>query len=125
MVLYDSPGFESDNEIRAVENLITQKNNSLNEGKNGIHCVFYVLNKSCERTIQERELPLIAKLIRQSKDIFIIITHAENEENSEEFIEAVKIQIMQNTKDNESFKNLKDIFTQLNSKILINIKDLD
>ena len=108
LVLYDSPGLESEDDIKAVENLIKQKNESLNEGKNRIHCIFYVLNTSSERGFLKGEPPFLANLIRKDMDIFIISTHAETEENSEEFIEATRIQIMQNANGSEPFEELRN-----------------
>lgn len=108
LVLYDSPGFESDDNIKSVQKLITQKNESLNEEKNRIHCIFYLLNKNSERGFLSKEYPFIASLIKQKIDIFIVTTHAESINNSEEYIEETRIQILQNSNGNENIENLRD-----------------
>lgn len=108
LVLYDSPGFESENNIKSVQKLITQKNESLNEEKNRIHCIFYLLNKNSERGFLSKEYPFIASLIKQKIDIFIVTTHAESINNSEEYIEETRIQILQNSNGNENIENLRD-----------------
>ena len=108
LVLYDSPGFEKEKDILRVQNLIKQKSENLNEEKNRIHCVFYILNKNSERGFLAGEYDFILKLIEQEMDIFIISTHAESEENSEEYIEATKIQILQNSNGNKNIKDLKE-----------------
>ena len=107
LVLYDSPGFETEKDILRVQNLIKQKSENLNEEKNRIHCVFYILNKNSERGFLAGEYDFILKLIEQEMDIFIISTHAESEENSDEYIEATKIQILQNSNGNKNIKDLE------------------
>lgn len=107
LVLYDSPGFETEKNIEAVQKLITEKNQTLNEEKNRIHCIFYVLNRKNERTFIKKEYEFLANLIKQNMDVFIVATHAESKENSENYIEAVKIQILQNANDNEKIEDLK------------------
>ena len=107
LVLYDSPGFEKEKDILRVQNLIKQKSENLNEEKNRIHCVFYILNKNSERGFLAGEYDFILKLIEQEMDIFIISTHAESEENSDEYIEATKIQILQNSNGNKNIKDLE------------------
>ena len=107
LVLYDSPGFETEKNIEAVQKLITEKNKTLNEEKNRIHCIFYVLNRKNERTFIEKEYEFLSNLIKQNMDIFIVATHAENKENSEDYIEAIKIQILQNSNGNEEIEDLK------------------
>ena len=107
LVLYDSPGFETEKDILRVQNLIKQKSENLNEEKNRIHCIFYILNKNCERVFLAGEYDFILKLIEQEMDIFIISTHAESEENSDEYIEATKLQILQNSNGNKNIKDLE------------------
>ena len=107
LVLYDSPGFETEKNIEAVQKLITEKNQTLNEEKNRIHCIFYVLNRKNERTFIEKEYEFLANLIKQNMDVFIVATHAESKENSENYIEAVKIHILQNSNGNEEIEDLK------------------
>ena len=107
ITLYDTPGFETEDNISSVEKLIIQKNASLDEEKNRIHCIFYVLNRKSERGFLKKEYPFLLNLIKQKMDIFIITTHAESKENSEEYIEATKIYIHQNSNNMEEIKDLK------------------
>ena len=101
LVLYDSPGFENEKNIEAVEKLITEKNKTLNEEKNRIHCIFYVLNRKNERTFIKKEYEFLANLINQNMDVFIVATYVETKTNSENYIEAFKIRIRQNSNGNE------------------------
>ena len=107
LVLYDSPGIETEDDVKPIQDLINEKNKTLNEEKNRIHCIFYLLNRKDERTFYRKEFELIKNLINQKMDIFIIITHSESEHNSEEYIEAAKIQICQNSNDKQEIKDLK------------------
>ena len=107
LVLYDSPGLDTEKDINRVKNLIEQKNKALNEEKNRIHCVFYILNQKSERGFLTGEYNFISKLIEQKMDIFIVTTHAESLDNSGEYIEATKLQILQNSKGNKNMENLE------------------
>jgi len=108
LVLYDSPGLDTEEDIKRVQNLIEQKNKALNEEKNRIHCVFYVLNQNFERGFLTGEYNFIEELIEQKMDIFIVTTHAESKDNSNEYIEATKLQILHNSKGNKNTEDLKN-----------------
>ena len=108
LVLYDSPGIENNEFVERIKKLIDDKKSILENEKNTIHCIFYVLNKNSERGFLEGEYKFIADLIKLGMDVFIITTHAETEANSEEYIESTKIQILQNSQDNQIIENLKD-----------------
>ena len=107
LVLYDSPGLDTEEDIKRVQNLIEQKNKALNEEKNRIHCVFYVLNQNFERGFLTGEFNFIEELIEQKMDIFIVTTHAESKDNSDEYIEATKLQILHNSKGNKNNEDLE------------------
>ena len=108
LVVYDSPGFENEEDIKRVQKLIEQKKSTLNKEKNTIHCIFYVLNKNSERGFLGKEYDFIAELIKQGMDVFIVTTHAENKDNSDEYIEATKIQILHNSQGDQNLENLKE-----------------
>ena len=108
LVLYDSPGFEMKENVDSVQKLIKQKNKDLKVEKDRIHCVFYILNKNSERGFFGKEFEFIKDLIEQGIDIYIISTHAESEDKSDEYIEATKLQILQNSKVNKSIKDLEN-----------------
>ena len=108
LTLYDSPGFEKEEDIDRIKKLIKQKKSILNAEKNTIHCIFYVLNQKSERSFLDKEYDFIAELINQKMDVFIVTTHAENKDNSDEYIEATKIQIQQNSQGNQIIEGLKN-----------------
>ena len=96
IVIYDSPGFDKNEDIERIQLLIKQKNESLNEEKNRIHCVFYVMNAKSERSFTEKEFEFLRSLLNQSMDVYFIVTHAGTEKNAEDFIGATKLNIVQN-----------------------------
>ena len=108
LVLYDSPGFVGAEDIERINKLIEIKQNALNKEKNSIHCIFYVLNKSSERGFFLNEYEFISNLIKQKMDVFIVTTHAETEDKSDEYIEATKIQIFQNSNGDQNLEDLKN-----------------
>ena len=107
ILIYDTPGFEKKEDIERVQKLITDKNKSLNEENNRIHCVFYVLNIKSERTFSNEEYNFISSLLNQKLDIFIISTHAQSRENAEDYIEATKVNLLQNSNNDNRIEGLE------------------
>ena len=116
IAIYDSPGFESEKDVELVQKLINQKNESLNEEKNRIHCVFYVLNAEGERTFSKKEFDILESLLNQKTedqkmDVYFVITHAGKKENADSFEENAKLNIEQKFGRNKF--DLKDKFFQV------------
>lgn len=105
--LYDTPGFENEKDIERVKKLIKDKNDELTEDRNSIHCVFYVMNAKAERTFLEKEYEFLAYLLKLKMDIYIIATHAQTKENSEDYIEAAKIDLERNSGKDKRIKYIK------------------
>ena len=95
IAIYDTPGIENKEDIERIQKLIKQKNKSLNEEKNKIHFVFYILNTKGERTITDYEYEFIKSLLNQDMDLYFIVTHAETEENAKDFMGALEANIKQ------------------------------
>ena len=93
---------------KILKELINCEQIALNKEKNSIHCIFYVLNKNSERGFFLNEYEFISNLIKQKMDVFIVTTHAETENKSEEYIEATKIQIFQNSNGDQNLEDLKN-----------------
>ena len=107
LVIYDTPGFEKEEDIERVKKIICEKNKSLIEEKNKIHCVLYCINTSAERTFISNEFSFLVELLNQNMDIFFIATHAKSKENAEDYIEATKISLLQNSNQDERVENLE------------------
>lgn len=109
IVFYDTPGIKEDKKgFEKIQKLIKQKNESLNEEKEKIHCVFYVLNAKAERTFNIEEFDFLKFILEQNLDIYFIVTHAETEENVNDFIGAIKVNLAQNANIDKRIIELKD-----------------
>lgn len=107
LVIYDTPGFEKPTDIERIKQLIVDKNTTLNEEKNRIHCVLYCINTSSERTFIDKEFEFLVGLLNQKMDVFFIATHAKNKENAKHYIEATKLSLYQNSNNDKRVENLE------------------
>ena len=108
LVIYDTPGFQKDEDIERVKTMIKEKNQQLDEEKNKIHCIFYCLNTRAERSFAPGEFVFIKSLLDQKMDLIIIPTHAESEEKAGDFIEATKMSLYQNSNNDDRIEKLED-----------------
>ena len=108
IVVYDTPGFEKEQDIERVKKLIEEKNKTLDEEKDKIHCVLYCINTMAERTFIKNEFNFLKSLLDQKMDIFFIATHARTKENSRDYIEATKMSLIQNSNSDTRIENLED-----------------
>ena len=117
ILLYDTPGFEKVEDINRIQELIVNKNKTLNEEKNRIHCVLYVMNTKAERTFIPKEYDFLVSLLNQNMDIFFIATHAGTKENADDYIEATKVNLEQNSNGDTRLGDLKQYIypVELNS----------
>jgi GTPase Era involved in 16S rRNA processing len=108
ILIYDTPGFEKPEDIKRIQTLIRNKNQSLNEERNRIHCVLYVMNTKAERTFIDKEYEFLVDLLNQDMDIFFIATHAGTKENAEDYIEATRVNLEQNSNGDKRIVNLRE-----------------
>lgn len=109
IAIYDTPGFkDEDKDIEKVRRLIEEKNKTLNEEKNRIHCVLYCINTMGERTFSNKEFSLMSFILNQKMDIFIVSTHSRTMEYSKDFIEAIKLSLCQNQDRNKEIEKLEE-----------------
>ena len=108
IVIYDSPGFGNKQDIEKIQTLIKQKNESLNEEKNKIHCIFYILNAKGERTFMPEEYDFLSYLLNQGLDIYFIVTHSGTEESAKDYIGATKVNLRQNSGKDNRINDLKN-----------------
>lgn len=104
IAIFDTPGFEKKDDILAVQKLINDKNKALKEEKNQIHCVLYCMNLQRERTFNDDDYNFLLNLLNQNIKVFIITTHSIDKNRSMDFIEAIKLNLLQ--KDENKFKEL-------------------
>jgi predicted GTPase len=106
IAIYDTPGFDEYEDIEKIKKLIKQKNKSLNEEKNRIHFVFYVINAKSHRFIGEKEKEFLRSLLDQKLEVYFIITHAETKDNVKNYLKDFEINIIQDF-DKDKADNLK------------------
>ena len=106
ILVYDTPGFEKPQDVERVQNLIRDKNKTLNEERNRIHCVLYVMNTKAERTFIDKEYDFLVDLLNQDMDIFFIASHAGTKENAEDYIEATRVNLEQNSNGDRRIQDL-------------------
>lgn len=109
IVIYDTPGFEKEEDIERVKKLIEDKNKTLNEEKNKIHCVLYCMNTCAERTFISNEFSFLIGLLNQKMDTIFIATHAKTKEYSNDYIEALKLSLLQNSNLDKRLEDLEDL----------------
>ena len=108
IVIYDTPGFLEKEDIERVKKLIEQKNKNLEEEKNKIHCIFFCVNKSTERTFKDEEISFLKFLLNLGMDVFIVVTHAESKEKSKDFIAALIDSLYQKSDNDKKIENLEN-----------------
>ena len=106
--IYDTPGFENKTNIENIKTLIKQKNETMHEENNRIHCVLYLMNKQAERTFLDGEKELILFLLEQNIEIFFIVTHSGKKEEALDFIEAAKLGLQQGNELKNKIEELKN-----------------
>ena len=106
IAIYDTPGFDEIEDIEKIKTLIKQKNESLNEEKNRIHFVFYVVNAQAHRFIGGKEKELVQSLLDQKMKVYFIITHAQTKEKVKNYLKDFEINLMQEF-DKDKADNLK------------------
>lgn len=109
LAIYDTPGLREEKDYERIKTLIKQKNESSNEEKNRIPCIFYLLNAGAERPFDKNDFKLIKDLINQNIDIYFIVTHAGMRENASNFIGAVELNLEQE-RDNAMTKLKESIY---------------
>ena len=95
ITLTDTPGFETDKDLKNMKLFLDNFNSIFKEGRNKFHLVLYLINASNERTFTGIELELIDKISNILKlPIFFVCTKSRTEEMSMNFIEEVKINLI-------------------------------
>lgn len=88
--LYDSPGFESNRDIKNIMTLIEDLNSHLIKSKNQIHMVFYLLNAQGTRDFYDKEKMILNILYKNKIPIFFLLTFSPSLEKGNEIKEVVE-----------------------------------
>ena len=105
--LYDTPGFELDNDVDKINELIKEFNNQLLKKRNQIHLVFYLLNAQTSRDFHNSERKILKTLITYQIPIFFLLTFCPDKDIGKEIKEVIE-------------NDLKKLFYQFDQKNGIN-----
>ena len=84
--LYDTPGFEMEEDVLKLKVLIDDLNSSMINKKNQIHCVFYLINTMGSRSFFNNETLILKEFQKYDTPVFFLLTHTDPEDiQSNEF----------------------------------------
>ena len=111
--IYDIPGFENkETTLNAVEKL-KELNDEINELKEQIHVILYIIKSSDERMFADLEYDMLNEVSKQEKSkILYILTHSSSHTDKEEIIDMINIGIKgvlekHKNENNNIFENMK------------------
>ena len=88
--VYDSPGFEIDEDITRIKHLIDQLNKHLIKKKNQIHLIFYLLNSQGGRDFYDSEKEILKILMDNEIHTYFLLTFCPDKEFGNELKEVVE-----------------------------------
>ena len=112
IAFYDTPGFSGEEEIKLTKNKIKEKIKELYEYKDNIHGIFYVINHSLVRTIDDTEIELLKFLFSYNIPVFFLLNFSKKQINKkrEIFFKSLLNEI------NQNFNKSEDIIFKINLK---------
>lgn len=114
--IYDSPGFEIDEDITRIKHLIDQLNKHLITKKNQIHLIFYLLNSQGGRDFYDTEKEILKILMDNEIHTYFLLTFCPDKEFGNELKEVVESDLakifyqINQEKGLEYFQNYTKIF---------------
>ena len=76
IALYDTPGFNSRNDIDLTIKNIDNKIKQITDDKDQIHGIFYVINSNSSRTLDEGEILLIKFILKNEIPLFFLLNYS-------------------------------------------------
>jgi len=112
--VYDIPGFENkETTYNAVQKLI-ELNDEINELKDQIHVILYVLKSTDERMFADLEYSMIEQISKQNNSkLLYVLTHSSKDMDKDEIIDMINVGIKgvldkhKNEKNDEIFRAMK------------------
>ena len=101
--LFDTPGFETNEEVEQIKELIQDLNYLLIQRKNQIHVIFYLIHSKSGRDFLDSEKSIIELLYKNNIPIFFLLTFADNLPEAKDFQEIIEM-------------NLRDILRNIGGK---------
>ena len=111
--IYDIPGFENkETTFNAVKKL-KELNNEINESKDQLHFILYIIKSTDERTFADLEYDMINEVSKQNNSILLyILTHSSIDTDKEEKIDMINVGI-KNLLINNKCVNFDETFNKL------------
>ena len=92
--VYDIPGFENKETILNTVNKIKELNDEINELKDQIHIILYIIKSTDERMFADIEFDIINEISKQKNSkLLYILTHSSKDTDIEEKIDMINIGI--------------------------------
>ena len=91
ITLYDTPGFESENDVNRVMSLIEEIQRHLLDGKDQIHFILFLINAETSRTLLANDIIFIKKLYELKIDVFFVVTRSMSEAKGNSFKEVMAL----------------------------------
>ena len=111
--IYDIPGFENKETIMNAVIKLKELNDEINELKDQIHVIIYILKSTDERMFADIEYDIINEISNQKKSkLLYILTHSSKNTNKEEKIDMINVGI-KNILEKNKIDNLNYIFSKI------------
>ena len=116
--IYDIPGFENLETTQNAVNKLKQLNDEINELKDQIHVILYILKSTDERMFTDLEYDMINEISKQKNSkLLYILTHSSKNTNKEELIDMINVGIKSIVEKNKKNNiNYLDIFLKMKAK---------
>ena len=116
--IYDIPGFENLETTKNAVNKLKQLNDEINELKEQIHVILYILKSTDERMFADLEYDMINEISNQKNSkLLYILTHSSKNTNKEELIDMINVgikSVVENKKNNNI--NYYNVFIKMKAK---------
>lgn len=93
IAIYDTPGFESRESITKVIEEIKKYNITFLEGKDQIHCIFFLINSESGRTLFDDDFYFIEEIEKMKIKMFYIITKCKTQQRGDIFKDSLKVSL--------------------------------
>ena len=111
--IYDIPGFENQKTIENAVQKIKELNDEINELKEQIHIILYIIKSSDERMFADLEFDIINEISKQKNSkLLYIFTHSSKKTDKEEKIDMINVGI-KSVLENHKIDNFNEIYLKM------------
>ena len=109
---YDSPGFNTKDDVQNAYSLINDCQKNLVQGKNQLHLIFFLINCDTSRTLLEDDVTFIKEIKKLKVPIYFLVTRCKTELIGEQFKDLLKMNLKAKFPENNEYQELQEnIFT--------------